>query len=97
MYYNTFFIICQILFFILFIVSLCFSNYPYRFTYTFESSTVCNWNTYTEKYDKCKDTNYKKGNIKVVFTQDSMMYLTNSNYDKTYHIIKILMVIFMNQ
>lgn len=75
-----------ILFLVLCLVSLGFSTYPYRFTYTFECSTVCNWNTYTEKYDKCKDTNYKKGNIKVVFTQDSMMYLTNSNYDKTYHI-----------
>lgn len=76
----------KILFFILCLVSLGFSNFPYRFTYTFESSTVCNWNTYTEKYDKCRDTDYKKGNIKVIFTQDSMMYLTNSNYDKTYHI-----------
>ena len=76
----------KILFFILCLVSIGFSNFPYSFTYTFESSTVCNWNTYTEKYDKCRDTDYKKGNIKVIFTQDSMMYLTISNYDITYHV-----------
>ena len=50
----------KILFFILFIVSLGFSNFPYRFTYTFENSTICNWNTYTENTINVKIQNIKK-------------------------------------